>query len=350
MNRPTPDEQAADWLIRHDRGLSAAEQDEYLQWLAADPRHGDAFARQQATWRELDLLADWRPEHAAEPNPALLARPRPTTRRPRRWLAPATLTALAAAAGVALALFLHRETRPSPSDASTFPPVAAGYEKRLLDDGSLLELNRGASVSITYTATERRVHLLRGEAYFTVAKNPARPFIVNAAGVETRAVGTAFNVRLASASVEVLVTEGRVQVTPAAAAPSSSSGPLTSSAPLVSRGERITVPLTSSTSPLPAPPLPVPVVVTAVEMADALAWQPRRLEFSSAPLAEVVAEFNRHNAIQLSLADPALASFPVTASFRSDNVEGFVRLLEATADIRAERRAGTISLRSAISP
>ena len=46
MSQPTPDERAADWLIRRDRGLTPGEQDDYLQWLAADPRHGDAFARQ----------------------------------------------------------------------------------------------------------------------------------------------------------------------------------------------------------------------------------------------------------------------------------------------------------------
>ena len=348
MSQPTPDERAADWLIRRDRGLTPGEQDDYLQWLAADPRHGDAFARQQATWRELDLLADWRPEHAPDANPALLTPPRHATRRPMRWLPPA---AFAAAACVGLAFFLNRETRPTSSLASATPTVATGYEKRLLDDGSVLELNRGASVFVAYTPTERRVRLLSGEVHFTVAKNPARPFIVGAAGVETRAVGTAFNVRLAAAAVEVLVTEGRVQVTPSLATDARSSDPLAppETAALVSRGERVTISLAADRTPVTAPPL-APIAVTAAEIARTLAWQPRLLEFSSAPLAQVVAEFNRHNTLQLSLADPALASLPVIASFRSDNAEGFVRLLEATAGVRAERRGDTILLRRANSP
>jgi transmembrane sensor len=337
MSQPTPDEQAADWLIRRDRGLTPAEQDEYLQWLASDPRHGDALARQQATWRDLDLLADWRPEHAAEPNPALLAPPRQAALRPFRWVVP---VAIAAAACVALVFVLDRETLPSSPKVSATPAVANGYEKRLLDDGSVLELNRGASVSIVYTVAERRVRLLSGEAHFTVAKNPARPFIVSAAGVETRAVGTAFNVRLGSASVEVLVTEGRVQVAPAT--------PTTAPNPTVGVGEKIVVPLTVPLAP--AAPTLTPITVSSDEMARALAWQPRLLEFTAAPLAEVVAEFNRHNTLQLSLADPALASLPVTASFRSDNAAGFVRLLEATAGVSAEYRGETISLRRAISP
>lgn len=339
MSQATPDEQAADWLIRRDRGLTPAEQDEYLQWLAADPRHGDALARQQATWRELDLLADWRPEHAPEPNPTLLAPFRRTTRRPTRWLAPA---ALAAAACVAIAVFLQREETPPAATAPAMPPVATGYEKHLLDDGSVLELNRGASVTVSYSPAERRVMLLSGEAHFTVAKNLARPFIVSAAGVETRAVGTAFNVRLDATAVEILVTDGRVHVTPAS--------PTTSSIPTVGVGEKIVVPVDARRAPNPVPLALTPVAVTTDEVARTLAWQPRLLEFSAAPLAEVVAEFNRHNTVQLALADPALATLPVTASFRSDNAEGFVRLLEATADVRSERRGETISLRRVISP
>jgi transmembrane sensor len=365
MSQPTPDERAADWLIRRDRGLTPAEQDDYLQWLAADPRHGDALARQQTTWRELDLLADWRPEHAPEPNPSLLAPPRPPASRPLCWIFPFTL---AAAACLAFVLLLNRETQPSTRTPPTPLTVATGYEKRLLDDGSVLELNRGAAVAVAYTATERRVQLLRGEAHFTVAKNSARPFVVSAAGVETRAVGTVFNVRLAAASVEVLVTEGKVAVSgvervdPNAltSAAETSSNPSRQGQPapprdtFVAARERLTIPLAPA-SPAPATTVAsvsahVPVAVSSDEIARSLAWQPRLLEFSAAPLAEVVAEFNRHNTIQLALADPALASFPVTASFRSDNAEGFVRLLEATAGVRAERRGETISLRRAISP
>ena len=344
LSHATPHEQAAAWLIRRDRGLTPAEQDDYLQWLAADPRHGDALARHQATWRELDLLADWRPEHAPEANAALLAPPRRAARRLLRWLAP---VALATAASVALAFLLNRETRPAFPIGSVTSAVATGYERRLLDDGSVLELNLGASVSIAYSDTERRVRVLSGEAHFTVAKNPAWPFIVSAAGVETRAVGTAFNVRLGAASVEVLVIEGKVAVFEKGGALLVASSALTARDPppgrpsrasptIVSARECVTTPIASS-PPAPdvtfaQPPVFVPVAVTSAEIARALAWHPRLLDFSAAPLADVIAEFNRHNTVQLALADPVLASLPVTASFRSDNAEGFVRLSSSLRD------------------
>jgi transmembrane sensor len=336
-------DQAAAWLVRRDRGLTPAEQDEFLQWLAADPRHGEALAREQQTWRELDGLAEWRPEHATEPNPDLLARPARVGRRGARrkfWLAPITL---AAAAAVALGTFVLRPGPPATATATEAAPgaaIASAYEQRVLEDGSLAELNRGAAIRVRFTAGERRVRLLRGEAHFTVKSQAGRPFVVEAGGVEARALGTAFQVRLGDRAVEVLVTAGRVQVAPPASAEAGSApnAPDAAAMPVVGAGERIVVPL-AETGPAPqARP------VSADELARALAWQPRLLEFSAAPLEQVLAEFNRHNTVQLVLADPALARLPVVASFRSDNVEGFVRLLEVTAHVTAERQGGTIVL------
>lgn len=326
MKRPaTVETEAAAWLVKRDRGLSAAEQDAFLQWLAADPRHGDALAREQRTWRELDALAGWRPEHGAEPNPDLLARPlRPAAPR-LSWLLP-----LAAAAAFAL-LFAGRRTDYAPPAPTAATTTAAAYEKRILEDGSVAELNRGAAILVAYSAGERRVELLQGEGHFTVAKRPDRPFVVRAHGVETRALGTAFHVRLGATAVEVLVTEGRVQI----AGPALAANP---DGPVVSAGQRVVVPLAKGSS------APVVERVSEDAVARALAWQPQLLEFSSAPLAQVVAEFNRHNTVRLVIEDPALAEIPIVASFRSDNVEGFVRLLEVTAGMRAERRDGTVVL------
>jgi transmembrane sensor len=324
------DRQAADWLVRRDRGLGAAEQDEFFQWLAADPRHGEWLARHQRTWKEFNQLAQWRPEHSAEPNPDLLARPRRRTRW-LVWAAP-----LAAAAAVVLGFFL-RPAPPAPTPAPA-PATAAAAGTRALDDGSTVDLRGDSAIAVAFSAGERRVELLRGEAFFTVAKDAARPFIVHANGVDVRAVGTAFNVRVDRRSVEVLVTEGRVQVAPLA----SPSAPEPAAVPqLVGAGERAVVPITST------PEAPRVAALSAAEIARELAWQPRLLDFDSTPLAEVVAQFNVRNRTQLVLGDATLAGLPIVASVRSDNVEGFVRLLEATTDIRGERRGDTITLRRA---
>lgn len=313
--------EAADWVVRRDAGLTAAEQDTFLQWLGADPRHRAWFARQSGNWSALDGLADWRPAHSAEPNPHLLARG-----SPRRWRMPA-LAGQAAAACLAVFLML-RLAAPRVAEA---PPL---LERRVLADGSVAELNRGAEVEVRYTATQRRLTLLRGEARFAVQKDPARPFLVSAGGFEVRAVGTEFNVSLLRQTIEVTVTEGQVKVLPVAALTPErgESSAAIAAAPLLGRGQRARV---ARATPEAAPEISV---VSDDELRRLGAWQPQLLDFSAAPLRVVVAEFNRVNRRQLVLLDAALGELPVVASFRSDNLDGFVELLARTAGIAVERR------------
>jgi len=335
---------ASAWLARRDRGLLPEEQDAYLQWLREDPAHGRAVARLERAWAELDLLAEWRPEHSTVPNPDLLAAAPAaggaTARaRPRRgrvyWLSTA---ACAAAAALALAFVVSRE-RPA---AVPVPHavVARDYEQRVLDDGSIVELRRGAAVEVGYTSAERRVRLVRGEALFTVAKNPARPFIVRAGTVDVRALGTVFNVRLDPDSVEVLVTEGKVRVDEAPGRSGrADEAHLLTDIPLLEAGQRAVVSLVAE-APQPA----LVATVSPIEIERVLAWQPKRLEFNDTPLAEVIVGFNRFNTRQLRLGDPALASLPIGGNFRSDNIDAFVRLLEASFGLEADRIGDEIVL------
>ena len=230
---------------------------------------------------------------------------------------------------------------------------AAAYRQETLSDGSVLDLNRGAHVVVQFTAAERRVLLVQGEAQFAVAKNPARPFVVRAGGVEVRAVGTAFNVKLAGPNLEVLVTEGTVHVSqqtvvaPATSmATGASAGSAPTAAPVVlaalTAGQWTVIPVAAVIAP------PVVVQTSDPEIARLLDWQPRLLDFESTPLAEVVETFNRRNPQRLVIGDEELRALTIVASIRSDNVEGFVRLLEGTMGVRAERtQAGEIVLRRA---
>lgn len=325
MTAPEPDspaarqrsEAAAGWLVKQDRGLTPEEQDEFLDWLAADPKHSAWLQTHRQVVGDFSLFAQWRPEHSDEPNPNLLA---PAPRR-RRWLLPA---ALLAAASVALAVLWLTPSVSTPSSTALAEP---DLERRVLADGSSVDLNRGTVVTSTFSATERRVTLVQGEALFTVTKDAARPFIVHAAGVDIRAVGTAFNVRLASASVEVLVTEGVVRVAP----PASADTPEAALNATVQAGQRATV-----ATDRPAPPQVAPISPQAT--ARLLSWQPQLLDFSSAPLSSAVAEFNRRNRIQFVIADPELGALPIVASIRSDKVEGFAQFLATVPGVAVERR------------
>lgn len=289
----------------------------------------DAALRDWATRHEIS--AAWTTADAPTPEVSS-TRATPSLFRRWRWRWP-----LAAAAAVALSVATYHFGTHS-------APHPAGPATRVLADGTVVELNGAAVIVSDFTVSERRVRLERGEAHFTVTKDAARPFIVTAAGVSVRAVGTAFNVRLADATVEVLVTEGQVRLQP----------PSAQTAPVAPGNTGTTPPSTPSASPAPEPLLaarqravvattpsaaaPEIATLTPGEIARVLAWQHRLLDFTATPLGDVVAAFNRRNATQLVLADPGLAALRVNASLRSDNVIGFVKLLETGFGVRAERR------------
>jgi transmembrane sensor len=186
-----------------------------------------------------------------------------------------------------------------------------------------------------FTATERRVVLVRGEAHFTVVKDSARPFVVSAGNASVRAVGTAFNVRFDPKRVEVLVTAGTVQV--ADIREKSVARP-----PLVTAGQRVVIEQVAAA-------VRAPVAVSAAastEIEETLGWQSARLVFSRTPLSEAVAAFNRHSPSgpRLVIGDRSLRARRLGGSFRASNIEGFVRLLEQSADVRVERRGNQIVL------
>ncbi len=213
-------------------------------------------------------------------------------------------------------------------------------QTRVLADGTLARLNVGALLEEIYTAAERRVRLVQGEAYFAVTRDPSRPFVVEAAGVEIEAVGTAFGVALQDAVVDVLVTEGTVKVAPpevlanevAEAAPA---------APLVTAGHRAVV----SRAPQRAA---TPVVVTEVDIVEvnrANSWRGGLLRLGGATLAELAQQFEVQTGRKLVFADPDLATLRVGGRFPGDDIEGFVQVLQEHYNVQVRREAdGTLTL------
>ena len=324
-HRPPPQalaEQASLWLARRDRGLTPAEQDDYMQWIVADPRHAEAIMQHAAAVERMMHLYEWQPWHTTEGNPDLFA-----PRRRMRWWPWAASVVLAAAAAVGLS-FIYSWHAPAAPAVTSYLQV---NERLALPDGSRVELKDGSRIVVQYSDRERRVKLTGGEAQFSVWQDARRPFIVEAGGIEVRAVGTVFNVRLEDRTVAVLVTEGRVKVN--REPPAATSGGSVAEV-MLAAGEQTAVPL--AVDAVQAAPVVVPA--TSEQISQSLAWQTPRLQFWETPLAEAVAEFNRLNRFQIVIGDAELGGRLIGGTFRPDNVEGFVRLLETTLDVRSDRR------------
>lgn len=327
---------AAVWLSLRDRGMTPSETAEFMRWLQVDARHVEVFNQLDAVWKDCDQLARLRPE----PDNASAARvPAPL---PRRRQAMRTVYGLVAAAA-AFALVAYVGLDRLGERGHTAETAVGAYQSLDLPDGSVVRLNTDSAVDIRYSDDERHVRLARGEAYFTVAPNAAQPFVVVAGPVAVRAVGTAFNVRRHDHAIEVLVTEGKVQVNDAARGASLLGPASGAGSPLLHAGERALF----NTGAPDAPHALSVTAVDALELGRTLAWQERRLEFDALPLQQVVAEFNRYNRTKLVLVDPRLAAKRFSGTFRADGYEPFVRLLEESFGVAAEREADVIRLRRA---
>lgn len=332
---PTEMENAAlAWFARCQQGLSDDQEQEFQDWLCADPRHAELFNEFDGTWTLLGRMNQSAATTVPVPAPSLV-------NWPRLWR---RLAISLAAAAAALAVAYVSWWRPAHYRGEAVTEIGAQRILRL-PDGSVASLNTDSALVTAFTPSERRIRLERGEAHFAVAKNPDRPFIVEAAGVSVRAVGTAFNVRVDAQTVEILVSEGKVRVDNAASGQSLLAPPTDRDGvalpgldpPVLTSGQKAVVALPEVAVPVESNPLLAAVVpVSTEEIRRELAWQERRLDFELAPLGEIVAEFNRYNRHKLVIRDPALARQRYGGSFKPDDPAGFVRMLRENYGIAVE--------------
>ena len=348
---------AASWLVQEEEGLTPEEAAAFARWREADPRHAAAVAilletcgileqmplarskLEPEVWRQASLPVGAETRQAGTPATTSSDRSSRVVRFP---FSTGLKIAVAIAACVMFAFVFFQYRVERTTFENTYATTKGGYLRMSLPDASVLELNAESEVRVRFTEGERRLVLSHGEAHFTVAKNPAQPFIVSASNLAVRAVGTAFNVRIESTAVEVIVTEGRVRLgrANAEAEPDFSSA----IAPEMSAGQSVR--FASGNISTNAPPQITNLTPTA--MRTELSWQLPRLVFSETPLAEVIDQFNQRNRVQLEIGDADLARRPVGGTFRADHVETFVTLLEKSGDIAVERpREHRIILRKA---
>lgn len=311
------DDGAARWAVRRDAGpLSPDEQQVFEAWLAADERREGALLRAEAALVYIARGPALMEAESVPPPPPEEEDAPPPSRR--RFLVGAAATGAVVAAGAAGVLLM-----PSGQDYST----AVGEVRRLpLADGSIATVNTASRIAVALEPERRHIVLKEGEAWFQVAKDRKRPFVVEAGSVRIRAVGTAFSVRRNPEGVDVLVTEGVVETWTEGNEASRTR---------IAQGERGFV---------AADARRIVAVKASDEIERALAWRSGGLAFNGEPLSYAVAELNRYNNRKLVVEDPVLARTPIVGYFRTDEPGDFARAVASLIGARVEMRAGDMHL------
>lgn len=331
---PEQNEHASQWVALHERGLSQDEQHAFEQWLAEDPNNEACFFEHQVAWAGFDVMDEWKPTYSRTPNPDLFE-----TSPKSKWSKFVPLGALAAA--VLLGFYLLQLSLLKTDDLQA--EVVTSYksqsnEKHFLEDGSSFYLLANSEVRVAFSETERNIEFVSGEAEFSVAHDPSRPFVVQSQVGRVTALGTIFSVKQDLDSWEVYVTEGRVKVDETETTETTSSEDDIYSTELVA-GQKIIEALSDEDFS------PQIAAISAIELKEKLAWKDQIIDMVSAPLEEIFLEFSRSNNREVVIVDDELRGIRMSVAIKRDNMEGFIELLELSESVKAvDTPSGSILL------
>lgn len=300
----TIERRAAEWVARSDRGLDGDAATELQDWLAGDRRRRGALLKAEAAWMLLDRGRVLSGSSAIARRSFVVDG---LKSRVFQWAAGLAATA----ALVALAVTLS-----SLSSSEAYRTNIGEVRRIALSDGSLAEINTASRLAVSMVQTRRVVALEEGEAWFQVASDATRPFIVEAGKVRVQALGTAFCVRRRPSGAEVVVTEGAVQTWTVGSEESTLR---------LDAGSRAIVDTRHS-------PVALPQATAQIERS--LAWRSGQIALQGETLREAAAEFNRYNTRKLIVEDEAMAREQLVGWFRTHEPEGFARAVASSLHAR----------------
>ncbi len=321
-------EEAAEWWLRLQSADTPREQREALvDWLRESPLHIAEMLRVASVHGALEQFEHWariatggssNDEDVIVTLPARSDTQVPAAARPPvlRWSAAAVVACVA----ITVTLLL-------PGLRGEVIETERGERREVaLADGSVVQIDPETRLRVRFEDRARRVVLDSGRALFRVAKNPQRPFLVEADATTVRAVGTAFGVERKEQGVVVTVVEGKVAIEGSAAltAAEATEGP--GAGIFLTANEQVSVPFAGSVAE-----------IRKVDSSRALAWAEGRLIFEDTPIGEVVEQFNRYNSIQLRVQGGQLARRTISGVFNAANPEAFIDFIQATTSVRVER-------------
>ena len=294
---------ALEWFVLlQDKTVNADDRHAFSVWIASDPAHRLAYERAQTLWQRFDAV---KPEYDRLRHPKL--------RVGRRGVVLGGVAALVLLPG---AFLMSRH--------GLFATYQTGVGERhsyTLADGSVVELGSYSALSVDFSDDRRQLVLHEGQAFFQVASDQARPFVVSAGGGTITALGTAFDVKLTDPAVTVSVVEHAVSVAFGQIDPVQ-----------LNQGWQMTYGAEEA-------PLPQRADRQMVE-----AWRNDRVIFEDVPLGRVLKELERYRRGRIFLTDTEIGNMPVTAIFDTRDAEAALTTIADTLPIRVLNGAGWVTV------
>lgn len=308
--------QALAWLNRlQSPDITAAEEKAFAEWLECDPSHQRAYIQAEALWQNEGAVA----AHAAKQS----LRTRDAAARKWQWPALWIASPLVTACVLAVFLFLR------PAGPELYFTPEGERQTFTLADGSQLVLQPNSRITVALSSHKRELELQQGEVFFDVARDTARPFIIQTTGGNVAVLGTQFSISLANQSPQVTVLEGRVAVTTA-----------NTQATELTANQQINF-QNAAAGKAPA----------KVNAKDSLAWRKTRFIFKGEALADVTQTLSDYFGRTITLATPELEQQSVMAVIQLEGFEQALNTLSQSLSLNLDyRNDGSVVLESAPAP
>jgi len=301
------DARASVWLDRSDcEGWTGRDDVALEAWLNEEPVNRITYWRMEAAWERTQRLA---------------ALHIPKTRQ-RKWPSFFQMTAVFAAVTAVGVGFLSYLSQPM---GATYATSIGGRETIVLADGTQVELNTDSAVRVLDTTRERKIWLQKGEAYFQVTHDSARPFTVYAGDRRVTDLGTKFDIRQEADHLEVAVVEGRVRLDAGSVDQQSRPVVLSEGQVAVATADKMSM-----------------TRRTARELTRELSWRRGLLVFDSTPLSEAAQQLNRYNRTKIVIANDAVGRLPITGTMSATDPVEFFHMVQMVFAVREQRVNGAI--------
>lgn len=339
------EETAAAWVARRESGDWRADDQAALDaWLNASTARRVAFLRLHATWDRLSRLSRLGAIVSSKTNDSMHLQDQSTTygihipalETPKtpfvmrgelpakrravsaRPYALATALIVACTAGI-LWYLTSNQGIPYETGIGTITNVS-------LADGTMAVIDSGSKMTVRMNARERHVELERGAIFLNIAKDAARPFVVDVGDKRLTDEGTQFSVRRGLNELVVVVADGRIQ--------------------LETRGSKAAsqINIEAGSEAHASGPTFYVRPLSALRIQELLSWRTGHLVFHDTALPDAVAEFNRYSERKMLIGSASLADLRIGGSFRATDIEGFLSLLQRGFPVQVDETNAQIIL------